>query len=93
MPFLVTFEEINFGNVAVEMSFSDARKAKKKKKKKNASVLNVICKLMFRKFKIREKLPSRLDNHINKLVFSHLLVYLIRNSLGKYFSYLKLTMD
>ena len=54
-------------------SFSDVKKAK------TAYLISVIYKLIYLQFKIREIFPSRLANHINKLVLPQSFFYLIGN--------------
>ena len=75
-------------NVTVQItSFSDIRKAP------TAHLINAIYKLMYLYFKRRELFLTILANHVYKLVHSYSFVYLICNSLGKYFPYFKLKID
>ena len=62
-------------------------------KPQTAHLINAIYKLMNLYFKIRELFLTILANHVYKLVHSYSFVYLICNSLGKYFPYFKLKMD
>ena len=55
--------------------------------------VNVIYKLIYLLLKIQEIFPSGLANLVNKLVHAHSFVYLICNSLGKYFLYFKPKVD
>ena len=75
-------------NVKVSFtSFQDVTKGK------NEIFVNVIYKLIYLLLKIQEMFPSGLANLVNKLVHAHSFVYLICNSLGKYFLYFKPKVD
>ena len=55
--------------------------------------VNVIYKLILLLLKIQEIFPSGLANLVNKLVHAHSFVYMICNSLGKYFLYFQPKVD
>ena len=62
-------------------------------KVKTGIFVNVIYQLIYLLLKIQEIFPSGLANLVNKLVHAHSFVYLICNSLGKYFLYFKPKVD
>ena len=55
--------------------------------------VNVIYKLIYLLLKIQEIFPSGLANLVNKLVHARSFVYMICNSLGKYFLYFQPKVD
>ena len=55
--------------------------------------VNVMYKLIYLLLKIQKIFPSGLASLVNKPVHAHSFVYLICNSLGKYFLYFKPKVD